>query len=50
MRIFALVAAQVDNWRSKDQKGLKEGLMRNGTLEPNVVEEEYVFEPLLLKI
>jgi hypothetical protein len=49
MRIFALVAAQVDSWRSKDQKGLKEGLMRNGTLEPNEVQEEYVFEPLLLK-
>ena len=46
MRIFALVAAQVDQWRSIDQKGLKEGLMRNGTLEPNQSQEDYVFEPL----
>jgi hypothetical protein len=46
MRIFALVANQVDQWRDTNQIGHKEGLMRNGTLEPNVLQEEYVFEPL----
>lgn len=44
MRIFALSANQVDAWRAMDQKGIKDGLMRNGTLEPNVVQEEYEFE------
>ena len=44
MRIFALSANQVDVWRAMDQKGIKDGLMRNGTLEPNVVQEEYAFE------
>ena len=49
MRIFALIAAQVDDWRSMDQKGLKAGLMRNGTLEPNEVQEDYKFEPFVAK-
>lgn len=46
MRTFALISAQVDQWRSIDQKGIKEGLMRNGTLIPNEMQQDYVFEPI----
>jgi hypothetical protein len=46
MRIFSLVGKQVEMWRSVGQKGIKEGLMRNGTLEPNMEQEDYVFDPL----
>ena len=35
MRIYIIVANQVSSWRKANQKGIKEGLMRNGTLEPN---------------
>eukprot|EP00543_Licmophora_paradoxa_P010463 CAMPEP_0202457762 /NCGR_PEP_ID=MMETSP1360-20130828/14689_1 /ASSEMBLY_ACC=CAM_ASM_000848 /TAXON_ID=515479 /ORGANISM="Licmophora paradoxa, Strain CCMP2313" /LENGTH=491 /DNA_ID=CAMNT_0049077921 /DNA_START=76 /DNA_END=1551 /DNA_ORIENTATION=- len=43
MRIYALVGAQVKAWRGVGQMGRKDGLMRNGTLEPNHDHGPYQF-------
>jgi len=36
MRIFAIAGDQVKSWRKASQKGVKDGLQRNGKIEPNI--------------
>jgi hypothetical protein len=43
MRIFAIAGEQVKVWRMKKQRGTKEGLLRNGKLEPNIDYQVYDF-------
>lgn len=43
MRIFGITGEQVKAWRKANQKGKKEGLERNGILEPNTDFEVYNF-------
>ncbi|KAI2513788.1 hypothetical protein MHU86_571 [Fragilaria crotonensis] len=43
MRIFAIAGQQVNTWRKSGQRGTKQGLIRNGKLEPNVVFTVYEF-------
>ena len=45
MRIFAIAGQQVHTWRQSNQRGTVEGLIRNGTLEPNIVFTVYDFKP-----
>lgn len=43
MRIFAIAGQQVNTWRTSNQRGTVEGLIRNGKLEPNIVFTVYDF-------
>jgi hypothetical protein len=48
MRVFALTGHQVKAWRRAGQKGTKEGLLRDGKVEPNPpqVAYEHWIEPI----
>jgi hypothetical protein len=43
MRIYAIAGDQVRAWRKAGQKGTKDGLQRNGKLEPNIDYPVYNF-------
>ena len=43
LRIMAVVGRQVGKWRDANQKGIKDGLMRKGVLEPNQPKVLYTF-------